>query len=89
MIEALCRNSGNDINVSSEEKLCVELAGLCHDLGHGPLSHSWERYLKASGINWKVLKFTIIQIIIIIIIYLFNHITKVSLNIKIFFIKNL
>lgn len=31
MIEALCRNSGDDINVSPEEKLCVELAGLCHD----------------------------------------------------------
>lgn len=53
MIEALCRNSGDDINVTTEEKLCVELAGLCHDLGHGPLSHSWERYLKASGVDWK------------------------------------
>lgn len=54
MIDALCRNSGDDISVTPEEKLCVELAGLCHDLGHGPLSHSWERYLKASGVDWKV-----------------------------------
>lgn len=54
MVDALCCNSGTDINVSPKEKLCVELAGLCHDLGHGPLSHSWERYLKASGVDWKV-----------------------------------
>lgn len=54
MMNALCQNSGDDINVTQEEKLCVELAGLCHDLGHGPLSHSWERYLQASGVSWKV-----------------------------------
>uniref|UniRef100_A0A2S2PUY9 SAM domain and HD domain-containing protein 1 n=1 Tax=Sipha flava TaxID=143950 RepID=A0A2S2PUY9_9HEMI len=53
IIDALCCNSGNEICVTPEEKLCVEIAGLCHDLGHGPLSHSWEKYLKASGIDWK------------------------------------
>jgi len=54
MFDALCQNSGDDISVTREEKLCIELAGLCHDLGHGPMSHSWEKYLKASGIDWKV-----------------------------------
>lgn len=54
MIDALCRNSADEIFVTPEEKLCIELAGLCHDLGHGPLSHSWERYLKASGVDWRV-----------------------------------
>lgn len=54
MIDALCQNSADEIFVTPEEKLCIELAGLCHDLGHGPLSHSWERYLKASGVDWRV-----------------------------------
>lgn len=66
MVDTLCRNSGDNVTVSPEEKLCVELAGLCHDLGHGPLSHSWERYLKVSGVNWKVSikKLTIIKLIL-------------------------
>uniref|UniRef100_T1IBN1 HD_domain domain-containing protein n=1 Tax=Rhodnius prolixus TaxID=13249 RepID=T1IBN1_RHOPR len=32
--------------ISETESLCVQLAGLCHDLGHGPFSHSWEQYVQ-------------------------------------------
>ncbi|XP_050434424.1 deoxynucleoside triphosphate triphosphohydrolase SAMHD1 [Adelges cooleyi] len=53
MVNALYKNSEQDIGITNEEKLCVQLAGLCHDLGHGPFSHTWERYLKAAGISWK------------------------------------
>eukprot|EP00941_MAST-03F_sp_MAST-3F-sp1_P002209 g2209.t1 len=34
-----------ELEVSEEEKLCVSLAGLCHDLGHGVLSHFFEGFI--------------------------------------------
>jgi len=44
MIEAL-RRQDNDL-FSDEELLAIPLAALCHDIGHGPFSHLFERVTK-------------------------------------------
>ena len=38
--------------VDDKDILCVMLAGLCHDLGHGPFSHMWEDFLRKAGVEW-------------------------------------
>nr|CAD7396077.1 unnamed protein product [Timema poppensis] len=53
MVDVLncCREQEDKITAS--EKLCLQVAGLCHDLGHGPFSHTWEHFLGRYNKHWK------------------------------------
>ena len=65
------KNKNENINLDLNEieyyKNCVSIAGLCHDIGHGPFSHSFELILENLGIkDWdheefggKIIKYLI------------------------------
>ncbi|XP_021349063.1 deoxynucleoside triphosphate triphosphohydrolase SAMHD1-like, partial [Mizuhopecten yessoensis] len=51
------KNRQPQLHVSSKDILCVEIAGLCHDLGHGPFSHLFDRKFipqaLPDGVDWE------------------------------------
>lgn len=55
-VESLHRRQG--LGITPKDILCVKIAGLCHDLGHGPFSHVFDGKfipLVNGDKNWKVM----------------------------------
>lgn len=60
LIETLKANQKH-LGITDKDVLCIKIAGLCHDLGHGPFSHMFDnlfmprakKHAKLEG--WKVI----------------------------------
>uniref|UniRef100_A0A8W8MPZ4 HD/PDEase domain-containing protein n=1 Tax=Magallana gigas TaxID=29159 RepID=A0A8W8MPZ4_MAGGI len=52
----IAAEQSKELEITDEEILCLEVAGLCHDLGHGPFSHLFDlQFFKKAkpGETWE------------------------------------
>ncbi|XP_046842768.1 deoxynucleoside triphosphate triphosphohydrolase SAMHD1-like [Xenia sp. Carnegie-2017] len=54
LIDTLQELHRGEIEITDKECMCIKIAGLCHDLGHGPFSHFFEEeYIKKQRPEWQ------------------------------------
>ncbi|KAF5893454.1 deoxynucleoside triphosphate triphosphohydrolase SAMHD1 [Clarias magur] len=61
-----------ELLITKQDILCVQIAGLCHDLGHGPFSHMFDGMFIPKvrpGLQWKHEKASV---------QMFDHLVKVN-----------
>ncbi|KAM9445144.1 deoxynucleoside triphosphate triphosphohydrolase SAMHD1 [Clarias gariepinus] len=61
-----------ELLITKQDILCVQIAGLCHDLGHGPFSHMFDGMFIPKvrpGLGWKHEKGSV---------QMFDHLVKVN-----------
>lgn len=42
-----------EVEITNKDILCLEVAGLCHDLGHGPFSHLFDQQFMNKAKKYK------------------------------------
>ncbi|KAJ7523616.1 hypothetical protein O6H91_18G055800 [Diphasiastrum complanatum] len=55
-VQRLKQQEGEDLDIDRSDVMCVKLAGLLHDVGHGPFSHVFDNEFLprvAPGIEWS------------------------------------
>ena len=56
LLASLERNSVEPLHVDQHTKELISIAGLCHDLGHGPFSHLYDLHLENNDISLQISK---------------------------------
>ncbi|KAK9918697.1 hypothetical protein WJX75_006087 [Coccomyxa subellipsoidea] len=52
LADSIYKMQREELDISRSDVKCAEIAGLVHDLGHGPYSHVFDRVMNKMGTHW-------------------------------------